>query len=327
MELGVVGMGFLQTIGDSANTLVNGATFGLFNQGMGALTGHSAEDVAAYNAATRERLGTAGDVINGVAQVLPIARFAKGAQVAGRAIQALRGVTAAEEAAPVLSTLARIRAAPVRYGTLALAGSAMGRGGRVMAAEPGAAAPVAAAAAPAAGPVVLPTAPRGGRDAHGNLSIYSDEGFRYAMDVANARSAAANGGQAPAPAAAAAAPAAPAMTPFQRELAAFGQNGGVSLNELAVLAEAQHNQQEPPTRPARVPTGRDVAATEIMTMADQLFAQRASAAQQLATTDQAAGQRAYASAVAERMAALQGILGQNPINEAVGQGMRTQDEE
>lgn len=323
-------MGFLQTIGDSANTLVNGATFGLFNQGMGMLTGHSADDVAAYNAATRERLGTAGDIINGVAQVLPIARFAKGAQVAGRAVQALRGVTAAEEAAPVLSTLARIRAAPVRYGTIAALGSAAGRGSRVMAAEPGAATDAAAAPAAAGGtaavPVVMPAAPRGGRDAHGNLSIYSDEGFRYAMDVANARAAAANGGQAPAAPAAVAAPAAPAMTPFQRQLAAFGQNGGVSLNELAVLAEAQHNSQEPPTRPARVPTGRDVAAHEIMTMADQLFAQRAAAAQQLATTDQAGGQRAYASAVAERMAALQGILGQNPINEAVGQGMRSEDD-
>jgi hypothetical protein len=322
-------MSFLQSIGDSANILVNGATFGLFNRGMGALTGHSAADVDAFNAATRERMGTTGDVINGVAQVLPIARFAKGAQVAGRAVQALRGVTAAEEAAPVLSTLARIRAAPVRYGTIAALGSVAGRGSRVMAAEPGAAPD--AAAAPAAGgaaavPVVMPAVPRGGRDAHGNLSIYSDEGFRYAMDVANARAAAANGGQAPA-AAAAAAPAAPTLTPFQRQLAAFGQNGGVSLNELAVLSEASHNAQEPPARPARVPTGRDVAAHEIMNMADQLFAQRAAAAQQLASTDQAAGQRAYASAVAERMAALQGILGQNPINEAVGQGMRSQDDE
>lgn len=311
-------MGVLQTIGDSANVLVNGATFGLFNRGIGALTGHSSDDVTAFNAATRDRMGTAGDVINGVAQVLPIARFAKGAQVAGRAVQALRGVQAAEDAAPVLSTLARIRAAPVRYATLAALGTGMGRGDRVMAATPGGPAEASPAAA------VLPAAPHGGRDARGNLSIYSDEGFRYAMDVANARATAANGGHAPATPAAAPAE---QLTPFQRTLQAFGGHGGVSLNELAVLAQAENQGRPAPTRAARSPTGRDVAAGEIINMADQLFAQRAAAAQALATTDQTAGQRAYASAVAERMAALQGILGQNPINEAVGQGMRAQDDE
>lgn len=320
-------MGLFQAIGDGANKLVNSATFGLFNRGIGAITGHS-DNVDAYNAGVSQRLGRAGDAIEGAATLLPIARAAQGFQQLARLVRPV-----AAEAAPILGTVARIRAAPVRYAAGGVALGVTSNGRRSLEAEAqaapaggggGGAVALAPAAAAAAAPVVLPVAPRGGRDARGNLSIYSDEGFRYAMQVQQAREAAAAGQAAPT----AAAPAAPALTPFQQQLQAFGaSSGGLSLNELAALAQAENQSRPAPTRPARTPTGRDVAAAQVISMADQLFAQREAAAQELAATDPAGAQRAYASAVAERMAALQGILGANPINEAVGTRMRAPDDD
>lgn len=288
-------MSIFQAIGDGANKLVNSATFGLFNRAIGAATGNS-DRVDAYNQEVSQRLGRVGDVIEGGATLLPIARAAQGFQQLARLVRPV-----AAEAAPILGTVARIRAAPVRYGAGGVALTGMAGGRRSLVDEAQAAAPGGAAG----GGVAVPAA---------NRPALSD------WELRGQRAQAALDARAAVPV--------PAMTPFQRTLQSFGANsGGISLNELAVLAQAENQGRPAPTRAARTPTGRDVAAGQIISMADQMFEARAAQAEQLARTDPTAGARAYQSAVAERMAALQGILGQNPINEAVGRGMRQDDDE
>lgn len=241
------------------------------------------EGAATRSAAARERLGIVGDVGAGAATLLPVARGAQAFQQLAR----LARPAAAAAAAPILGTAARIRAAPVRYaaGGAALAG--MERGARTGPDSVAVAVPAAVTA-----PAARRTAPRAGD----GIAAAAREAYRTAG---------------------------PTLTPFQRQLQAFAaQSGGISLNELAALAQAENQARPAPTRATRTPTGRDIAAGQIIQMADQMFAARAAQAQELAATDPAAGQRVYASAVAERMAALQGILGQNPINEATAQGLR-----
>lgn len=337
-------MGFFQTVGDVSNHIVNGATFGLFNRGVGLLSGHSGEDVDAFNAARAARLGVVGDVVQGAAQLLPFAKGAQAIQLANRAVRGAgavaEGTRAAAlfgraapvlEAAPVLGARARIAASPFKYGAAGVGSAIAANASRgapeggtvdnVRRAQPVVVAAPAAAGGTAAPALVLPVAPTGGRSPTGNLMASSDEGYRYAMQVAAAREAAN-------PTAAAPVAAAPAMTPFQQTLQSFGNaNGGISLNELAILAQAENQGRPAATRAPRVPTGRDIASAQVIEMADQMFAYQAGEAQRLAATDPARAQTAYESAVRNRLAALQGILGQNPINEAVGVNMRNPDEE
>lgn len=299
-------MAVLRGIDDFVRTLANGVTFGLADRLAGATTS-TQEAEAERTRQARENLGIVGDIAAGGATVLPIAKGFQVAGTLGRAVQAARGATVTPAAFP--SATARIAARPVRYAAGATALTGLERGARL---DPGAqaATPQQAPAAPANQQqrVRLPAVPRGGRDAAGNLTARSDEGLRYAYEVQAARDAAA--GRSPS------AENLPQLSNFQRMLQSFGSDaGGVTLNELAMLAQAE-NQSRPVTS-RRNPTGRDRAAGALMQMAEEQYA---AAAERIAAMP--AGEerdRAIESASAARMAALRAILDPNPMDNALAE--------
>lgn len=313
-------MGALQGILDLNRVAMNSATFGLPDRIAAAVMGRTAAEAQQGTAEAHDRLGIGGDVAAGVGAILPTSLAFKGGALALRGLGLARAA-APEAAAAAKGVLGFIKNNPKTAALTAFLGTGAARGGRLepaaQAAVPeAAAAPAAAAvAAPAApGRLMLPPAPKGGRDAAGNLSIHSDEGLRYVYDVQRAREAAAGVRQGPA-----AAPAAePERAPFQAMLQAFGgEGGGISLNELAALAQAENHSR--PTTSKRTPTGKDVAASALMQMADQQYnASAAAIAKMPAGADR---DRAIESAAAARMSALRSILDPNPMDNVLAERM------
>lgn len=333
-------MPILQTIGDVIRVAGNGITFGGADKIAQGITGVNS---AALTAASRQRLGGAGDVIDGVADLAaPIG--ALGAVVKGGKL-AIKGAKAAAPAvsnalkSALLPTIAThpTRAAvqalsptlaqrAVAHPVLATLGATTGLGalgtsiGMSNAERTGlnnpAAPPPAAASAVSNLPVPdwMPQQPHAPGT---NLSIQTDAGLRFAAEIDQARRAAKAGKAAPATAAA-------PQSQFGNILDAFSaEGGGMSLNELSALAQA-HNQSRPaPVAAPKPPTQKDLAIGQLMTLNEAVHNRNVAAIEAMPAG--AARDKAYSEEVDRVMKVLQGIGAPNMMEAAMA-GMMQQGE-
>lgn len=308
-------MPILQTIGDLVRVAGNGITFGAADKIAQGITGVNS---GALTAASRQRLGGVGDVVDGLASfaapigaVGAVVKGGKAAVQGARAAAPTVGKALKSAFLPTMAThptraavqalnptlVQRAVAHPVLATGTALAG--LGSIGLSHAQRTGADEAAPAAATAEGTPIVVPDwMPKQPHAPGTNLSIQSDEGLRFAAQIDQARRAAKGG--------AAAQPVDQGQTQFRNILDAFtAEGGGLSLNELAALAQA-HNQSRPaPRAPVKPPTQKDLAIGQLMTLNEALHQQNVAAIEAMPAGPER--DKAYMDEISRAMTVLQGI--------------------